>query len=352
MLHLNVEQTIVYHPLEDLILTDRCSNGNLRLAQATPIDWWQAFWFLMTWWWIRQSSIHLAGQFWGCQDDAIRCVPPYLSNTELSASARTLLGAKGIATRRKDVTRGSWPFYERSDRTLRMELLGSDAYDTALFRTEPSPPDRARDVRLDKNRSTRLCCACRAMDAMAWEAQGTWLHWSHPPVPRFLDPENAKRIHMHSSSPSWGFCGPGPLESSPILVKLNPSILGAVSACHKWPSPPCLRPLRRPGRADRWWGSSEGLGAPCVSTRTTLGASGHEALADHRERMWIFQLLWSIMFCSCHIVLIFIYYRMIRIRMIRLFKRFVYVFVIVCSCITQGSARKTSAILRWEPAPS
>lgn len=39
MLHLNVEQTIVYHPLEDLILTDRCSNGNLRLAQATPIDW-------------------------------------------------------------------------------------------------------------------------------------------------------------------------------------------------------------------------------------------------------------------------------------------------------------------------
>ena len=34
----------------------------------------------------------------------------------LRNGARTLLGAKGIATRNKDATRGSWPYYQEQGR--------------------------------------------------------------------------------------------------------------------------------------------------------------------------------------------------------------------------------------------
>ena len=37
---------------------------------------------------------------------------------------RTLLGAKGIATRNKDATRGSWPYYKEQVATSNKKLLG------------------------------------------------------------------------------------------------------------------------------------------------------------------------------------------------------------------------------------
>ena len=46
---------------------------------------------------------------------ALPTTPSMSSDTRLtkteSKTTRTLLGAKGIATRSKDATRGSWPYY-------------------------------------------------------------------------------------------------------------------------------------------------------------------------------------------------------------------------------------------------